>query len=94
MAEHSEIVMEVEKNQAIEIQKLEDSRTVAKEEINALHDDLKKSKDELGHAKVLVDNAIAEKDAAISQMSALKGQYEVWYFSHPKTTSCSLQRSE
>ena len=77
MAEHSEIVMEVEKNQAIEIQKLKDSRTVAKEEINALHDDLKKSKDELGHASVLMDNAIAEKDAAISQMSALKGQYEV-----------------
>ena len=69
--------MEAEKNRKIEIEKLETSRKLAEEEIQGLQNDLKQSKEELGQAKMLMDSAIAEKDATANQMTALKDHWEV-----------------
>ena len=69
--------MEAEKNRKIEMEKMETSRKLAEEEIQGLQNDLKQSKEELGQAKMLMDNAIAEKEAAANQMTALKDHWEV-----------------
>ena len=69
--------MEAEKNRKIEIEKLETSRKLAEEEIQGLQNDLKQSKEELGQAKMLMDSAIAEKEATANQMTALKDHWDV-----------------
>ena len=70
--------MEAEKNRKIEIEKLETSRKLAEEEIQGLQNDLKHSKEEQGQAKMLMDSAIAEKEATANQMTALKDHWEVY----------------
>ena len=77
VAEHKEIVMEAERNQKIEIEKLEESRNLAKEEIEKLQNSLKDSNEELGQAKTRMDSAIAEKDAALNQINSMKEHFEV-----------------
>ena len=80
VAEHKEIVMEAERNQKIEIAKLEESRNFAQEEMEKLQRSLKDSSEELGQAKKRMDSAIAEKEAALNQIDSMKIHFEVrWY---------------
>ena len=69
--------MEAERNQTIEIEKLEESRYLAKEEIEKLQNSLKDSNEDLGQAKTRMDSAIAEKDAALNQINSMKEHFEV-----------------
>ena len=69
--------MEAERNQKIEIAKLEESRNLAQEEMEKLQRSLKDSSEELGQAKKQIDCAIAEKEAALNQMDSMKEHFEV-----------------
>ena len=77
VAEHREIVMEAERKQKIEIENLEESRNLAKQEMEKLQNNLKDSNEELGQAKTKMDSAFAEKDAALNQINSMKEHFEV-----------------
>ena len=69
--------MEAERNQKIEITKLEESRNLAQEEMEKLQSSLKDSSEELGQAKKRMDSVIAEKEAALNQIDSMKEHFEV-----------------
>ena len=77
MVAEQEIVMEAERNQKIEIEKLEESRNLAQKEMEKLQISLKDSNEELGQAKMRMDSAIAEKEAALNQIDSMKEHFEV-----------------
>ena len=77
MVAEQEIVMEAERNQKIEIEKLEESRNLAQKEMEKLQTSLKDSNEELGQAKIRMDSAIAEKEAALNQINSMKEHFEV-----------------
>ena len=80
MVAEQEIVMEAERNQKIEIEKLEESRKLAQKEMEKLQTSLKDSNEELGQAKMRMDSAIAEKEAALNQINSMKEHFEVSYY--------------
>ena len=79
MVAEQEIVMEAERNQKIEIEKLEESRNLAQKEMEKLQISLKDSNEELGQAKMRMDSAIAEKEAALNQINSMKEHLKVRY---------------
>ena len=94
MVAEQEIVMEAERNQKIEIEKLEESRNLAQKEMEKLQTSLKVSNEELGQAKMRMDSAIAEKEAALNQINSMKVHFEVsYYFKASYTVICLTGRS-